>query len=133
MPPKRTTLYHVTLTSNVAKIKKRGLLLMQKTNWVKAGSGARYGGGEIFAFEDIADAIRWTTKVDWSLHKEWGTGKVSIVVFETDLANWEEDDADPFGRSSQTGRWLKSHAAVRPAQILRADPVTMDAIRNLIG
>jgi hypothetical protein len=69
--------------------------------------------------------------LDWSLHKDLGTGKVSIVVFDTDLADWEEDDADPFGRSGQAGRWLKSNTAVRPSQILRADPVTMDAIRNL--
>ena len=38
-----TTLYHVTKTTNVSKIKKRGIATMQSTNWVKAGSGASYG------------------------------------------------------------------------------------------
>ena len=128
----RAQLYHVTKTSNVGKIRKKGILPMQPTNWAQSGSRKRYGNiGEIFAFDSPADAIRWAAKWDWSLSQDLGSGKVSIVVFDTDLDDWEEDTADPLGQASNEGRWLKSHKSVKPKQILRADEVTFAAIRNL--
>jgi len=127
----RTVLYHVTQTSNVPKIIKRGIKTMQTTNWVKAGTRERYGDGEIFAFEELTDAIRWATNYNWSLTKSWANFKVSIVEFNTDIDLWEEDTADPVSRSGQTGRWLKSNTSVKPVQILRADPLTMNDIKSL--
>ena len=129
-----TTLYHVTKTTNVSKIKKRGIATMQSTNWVKAGSGARYGNiGEIFAFEDPADAVRWAAKWDWEISRNMGSGKVSIVAFETDIDAWKEDTADPLSRASYKGRWLKSRISVPPEQIIRSDKVTLVAIKNALS
>ena len=130
---KHQTLYHVTPTKNVGKIKKRGIAPMQPTNWVQSGSGARYGNiGEIFAFEHPADAIQWAAKMDWSLFKSMGSGKISVVVFEADMDAWEEDTADPIGQAGRRGRWLKSRVGVRPEQVVRADKVTLLSIQNAL-
>lgn len=125
------TLYHVTKTSSVPKIKKRGILPLQTSNWVQAGSGERYGGGEIFAFERIEDAIRWGARWDWELTKNLGSGKVSIVEFSVNLDDWEEDTADPLSQASRKGRWLKSRRGVKPEQILRTTRVTVEHVRAI--
>ena len=63
-------IYHVTHTYNVPKIKKKGIILFQKSNWIKM-TGERYmgatGGKElpgVFAFSHKKDAIKWASKMD---------------------------------------------------------------------
>ena len=123
-------LYHVTLTASVPSIERKGILLMQPSNWVKAGSKDRYGTG-IFAFEHINDAIRWAAKWDWDINKTMGSGKISIVVFESDPSEWDIDTADPIGQVGAEGKWLNKHGVVKPEEIKKIVPVTMDMIRGL--
>lgn len=126
-----TTLYHVTLTKNVPGIQAKGILPMQPTNWVQAGNKSRYGGGEIFAFEQFEDAIRWASKWDWDLHTAMGSGKISVITFETDISAWEVDTADPLTQSSSKGKWLKAkYTMVAPAQIKEVTPITAKIIRD---
>jgi hypothetical protein len=135
-------LYHVTRTASVSKIRKKGILPMQASNWVLAGSGKRYGSGEVFAFEAVEDAILWAAKWDWILSKTLGSGEVSIIEFfatPVDLetmgifekaGGWKVDDADPVSQASSKGHWLKSMMAVSPAQIIGVTAVTLDHIRE---
>jgi hypothetical protein len=129
---KNDTLYHVTLTSNIDKIKKAGLLMMQKSNWVKAGDKERYGNGEIYAFDHMSDAIRWAAKWDWDLNKTIGSGKVSIITFNDDKSLWVEDDSDPLAHAGSFGKWFKKVGRVSPDAIQDIVPVTPAAIRSII-
>jgi hypothetical protein len=73
--------YHVTLKENVSGISDKGILPLRPSNWIQAGTGERYGNGEIFAFEELEDAVRWATKWDWDLNYKTGTGDIAIVPF----------------------------------------------------
>ena len=77
------TLYHVTQTKNIPKIKAKGILMMQPTNWLQAGSKERYGSGDVFAFDHLEDAVRWAAKWDWELFNKMGSGNISIIKFMT--------------------------------------------------
>lgn len=126
------TLYHVTLTKNIPGIKKKGIVLLRPTNWVKAGSKERYGDGSIFSFEKINDAIKWAAKWDWDLNKQIGTGKVSIIVFTSDSSKWTIDLADPISQAGEEGSWLKSFNAVPPKNIKEVIPVTSDLVKQMM-
>ena len=119
-------LYHVTETRNVSKIKKKGLLGMQPSNWVQAGSGERYGNGEIYAFENVEDALRWALKFDWEVSKGLGSGKVSVVEIKPDGIEWEVDKNDPLGQAAAKGKWLKRTHVVDPKYIGKSIKVTQD-------
>ena len=124
-------LYHVTFAKNVPKIRRRGLLLMQPSLWVKASDRSRYGRGEIFAFESATDAVRWAAKMDWELNRNMGTGDVVVVAFDGGDRRWAVDESDPLSQAGGEGRWLKSDAAVPPAAILRVHPVTLALVRQV--
>lgn len=125
-------LYHVTYTDRVAKIKSQGILPMQTTNWVRQGDGKRYGEGDVFAFTDLIDAIRWAGKMDWDFNKSMGTGKISIVKFAPNKSNkWKKDIADPLSQASSNGSWLKMPGKVEPSQIVSVTPVTQDLIKSV--
>jgi hypothetical protein len=116
-------LYHVALTANAPKIQAKGILTMQSTNWVRAGDKTRYGGGEIYAFEDERDAHRWAAKMGWELFKNFTSGKVSVVKF-TGRGKWTEDKNDPISQAGSHGRWLKSNDPVPAADIIDTTAVT---------
>jgi hypothetical protein len=126
------TLYHVTLTKNVKKIQSKGILPLQTSNWVQAGTGERYGGGYIFAFEYLIDAARWAAKWDWEISHKMGSGKVSVMTFTDDVNDWETDDADPLGQSSARGKWMKKHGHVPPQNIKSVQPATMDLLKTAV-
>jgi len=126
------TLYHVTQTKNIPKIKAKGILMMQPTNWLQAGSKERYGSGDVFAFDHLADAVRWAAKWDWELFKNMGSGNISIVKFESPMDPWKVDDADPLSQASNKGRWLKAATRVTPNQILDIIPVTNALIKEML-
>jgi hypothetical protein len=67
-------LYHVTHSAKSAKIQREGLRPMQTSNWKKAGSGERYGRGEVHAFEFPEDARRWAAKMEWDVYHSTGSG-----------------------------------------------------------
>jgi len=123
-------MYHVTLTKKVPRIKKLGITSMNPTNFAK-GSGERYGEiGEIYAMSSKKDAIRWSVKWDWEWFKELGSGKVSIVTFKDDPNEWEIDHSDPISQSGNEGEWFKKKPGlVKPEQISKAEPVTLDMIK----
>ena len=125
------TLHHVTFTDKVPQIQKEGLKPFQTTNW-KTGFGDRYGEGEIYAFENMIDAVRWAAKMDWDFHEDLGTGKISIVKFAEGL-DWEIDENDPISQSGREGDWLKRMHAVRPDEILDVVTVTPEMIKTLVN
>jgi len=121
--------YHVTQTNNVGKIKKNGIIPFQTSNWIK-GTGERYGNGEVFVFEKLKDAIRWSGKMDWEQNKEMGTGKISVVEVK-DTSDWDTDSADPLGQAASDGKWLKRMKAVSPDDIGKSFAVTIDKIKKV--
>jgi hypothetical protein len=126
-------LYHVTLTKYLPAIRREGLAPMKTSNWRKGGaSGARYGQGEVYAFEDKHDALRWAANWDWSISQTWGSGGLAIVEIENAFDDWELDVADPLQQMQSGGRWLKRASAIGPEHIVRADVFTpADAQRYL--
>jgi hypothetical protein len=68
--------------------------------------------------------------MDWELNRGNGTGKVSIIEFTSD-ETWDVDDADPLSQAGSKGRWLKSTLPVKATNITKAEPVTLDMLREL--
>lgn len=127
-------LYHVTFTKNVDDIFAKGIMPLQTSNWIKAGSGTRYGNGEIFAFENYEDAARWAARMDWDVNKETGSGKISIVRFgNNDSEEWTEDLSDPMSQAGSKGRWLKCDRMVSANLIIDAAPVTLGITKSLVA
>ena len=128
-------MFHVTLASSVPGIRKEGIVPLKPSNWVKSGTGERYGDGQIFTFTNKADAVRWAGKMDFDLHGAMGTGKVFVLDLygEDGLENWQVDSADPLGQAGNRGKWMKRNAGVRPENIIRGYPVTSDIIRSVIA
>jgi len=124
------TLYHVTQTKNVNSIKQKGILLLQPSNWIQAGSKERYGDGSIFAFEDMGDAVRWAAKWDWDLNKNIGTGKISVLSFVSNKKDWKADVADPIGQAGAKGKWLKNIRSVPAKDIKSSIPVTLELVKQ---
>ena len=124
-------LYHVTFTESVPKIQAKGILPLQSSNWVQAGSKQRYGSGEIFAFDNAVDAIRWASRMDWDFHQQIGSGKISIITFVSDQP-WEIDTSDPLGQASATGHWLKRRRFVPAEDIISATTLTSEMARKQI-
>ena len=110
-------LYHVTTTKNASKIKKKGIVPMQPTNWVD-GSGDRYGEGEIYAFDHIEDALRWAAKMDWDFNKKMGSGDISIIKFKND-GDWDVDTNDPLSQAANKGKWYKKMEMVPANKIVK--------------
>jgi hypothetical protein len=98
---------------------------------VKAGSGERYGNGEVFAFEHWEDAVCWAVRMDWGLNKTTGSGKVSILWIMRQ-GEWEADDSDSLSQLGAKGLWFKSHVPVPPDCILSHYPVTVDIVQQLV-
>lgn len=126
---KGKSFYHVTQTKNADKIRKKGLLPLQKSNWVKSGDKSRYGGGNVFVFENPEDAVRWAAKMDWEFNGKWGSGNISIVeVKPSAKSNWVEDTADPLTQAAYKGKWLKKMEAVPSEDIGRTVEFTKDML-----
>ena len=124
-------LYHVTTTANAEKIRHKGILPLQTSNWVKGSpDGERYGAGEIFAFEHKSDAVRWAGKMDWDFNQAFGTGKISIVEFLADDDSWNIDTADPLGQVGAAGKWFKRRKHVAAGLIQNIYPVTIEMIKS---
>jgi hypothetical protein len=123
-------LYHVTHVKTVPKIRKSGLKPMQTSNWVQAASQERYGAGEIYAFENHRDALRWAAKMDWDFYKEMGSGNIVIISF-TNKGEWEVDDASPLDQSGHQGRWFKQYIGVPPEDILNIETFGPEHIAEL--
>jgi GNAT superfamily N-acetyltransferase len=126
-------LYHVTQTEKVPAIQAKGILPLQPSNWVKGESDERYGEGEIFAFNNPIDAVRWAGKMDWDFNKSMGTGKISVVSFTPGKEKWVQDTADPMGQAGAQGKWLKAVGAIKPEQIVGVTPVTSDLIKAVVA
>jgi hypothetical protein len=122
-------IYHVTHTDRLPKIRKSGLLPMQTSNWVKAANNERYGAGEVFAFTNKQDAIRWAARMDWEFNKGMGTGKVSILTMRQE-GDWEDDTADPLSQAGNQGKWIKRIGKVSPENIVEIEPLTSELIKS---
>lgn len=124
-------MFHVTHTKLVDKIKKKGLLMMQTSNWVRAGDRDRYGAGEIYAFEKEADAKRWAARMDWEFNRTMGSGKISIIKMKSSKG-WRVDDNDPLSQASAEGKWLKREGRVPAEEIVSHEPFTAEMGRALV-
>lgn len=125
-------LYHATWTKTIRRIRKRGLLCMQTSNWVDA-TRQRQGNGWIYAFTDKRDAVRWASKMEWDHYRATGTGKTVVLTLETYGPNWEPDQADPLTRVSYAGGWLRTCHHVPAPCIVAAETVTPAMVRDLIA
>ena len=127
------TLYHVTHTRLVRRIQRDGLLTLQTSNWSNGAGEPHYGGGAIHAFESRMDALRWAAKMDWLLHKESGSGRISIIAFEPpDVIQWDDDFNDTLSQMGRQGSWLKTFVPVPPAAIRSSEQFTQDLARQLV-
>jgi len=122
--------YHITFTKNTAAVERKGILPMQTSNWTQASDGSRYGGGYIFAFDSLHDAIRWAFKMDWEFNTKMGSGKISIVEFD-DPDGWEEDEADPLSQMMNKGKWWKREKMISPKVIKGFKQIDMDMIKSI--
>ena len=97
-------LYHVTFTKNVPRIKEKGLLQFETSNWVRGKGGERYNeDAGVFAFDHPEDAFRWAFKMQWEFKED-----ISIVRLNVG-EDWEDDPAvDPISMASNKGRALRS-------------------------
>jgi hypothetical protein len=124
-------LYHVTFTRRIPKIKKEGILTGKRANWSKAISGAKYGKGEVNAFDNFNDACRWAFKMDWEFFSKSGSGNISIIKFRPSPYQWSVDkESDPLSQSSYKGDWLKSTLPVRPENIVSVTPFTHEILKK---
>src|SRR5271170_1949075 len=124
--------YHVTQTAKVPKIKQEGIVPLQSSNWVKGKGGDRYGEGEIYACDNLRDAVRWGAKMDWDFNHEMGSGKISIIAFEAGNAKWEVDENDPIQQMQNKGHWMKLVGNVKPAQITKVVPININMTRAVV-
>jgi hypothetical protein len=113
------TTYHVTETCLVARIQRQGLRTLQPSNWTNA-AGERLGGGAIHAFENETDAHRWAAKMDWDMHQQVGSGKISILTITSVCIQWDPDFNDILTRAAYRGQWLKCFQPVPPECIVGA-------------
>lgn len=130
--PVPETMYHVTLTARVDNIKKKGLLRMQTSNWVRAADGERYGAGEVYAFTHLSDALRWAAKMDYTFTRKIGSGEISVIEFKTNPGSkWDIDENDPLSQAGNKGAWVKSIYPVPADHIINAYPLTKEMVKSL--
>ncbi len=90
-------LYHVTYTKNVPRIKEKGLLQFEPSNWIRGEGGKRYNeDAGIFAFEHPEDAFRWAFKMQWDMEDDNDISIIRLNIGE----HWEDDPA------GETMKWL---------------------------
>lgn len=100
--------YHVTFTENVPKIKAKGLIPLQTSNWA-TGDGERYNKeGGVFAFAHPEDAYKWAFKTNWEFKKP-----VSILRF-LKTNQWEKDPSADIMLQTGRGDALRSMSAIGP-------------------
>lgn len=106
---------------------------MQTSNWVKTKDKSRYGEGQVYAFSNVHDAVKWAAKMDWEFNREIGSGKISILKIK-DTGGWEQDPAQagsPLESMDAKGQWLRRYKMVPPADIVSSIPVTLDLTRKM--
>ena len=108
-------LFHVTFTKNVPRIKEKGLLQFQQSNWVRGEGGKRYNEeAGVFAFTHPEDAFRWAFKMQWDMEDK----DISIVRLNM-AADWEDDPAiDPISMGTKKGRALRSRRDRKAEEII---------------
>jgi hypothetical protein len=126
------TRYHVTKTKLVRRIKTQGLRVLQPSNWVN-GNGERYGGGAIHAFQSRFDALRWASRMDWEMHRETGSGKISILTIEGDQNQWDTDFNDTLSQLGSHAQWVKTFTSVPAGCILASEPFTPAMAKQLVA
>lgn len=127
-------LYHVTHTHHVDSIKKHGLNPMGgPSNWIKAGTGERYGKGEIYTFTHHEDAKRWAMNMDWHHHQGMGTGKVSIIKMKHPTNHpFEKDENDPLEVMTRKGPAYKSMKRIDQKHIVGVQKFDLAALKEEI-
>jgi hypothetical protein len=88
-------------------------------------SDSRYGSGEIYAFEDRKDAIKWGLKMEWEFYKKFGEGNIYLISL-LEKGEWEVDENDPPSHMSAEGKWLKKMEHVPTSDIIDFQPIDQE-------
>jgi hypothetical protein len=125
-------LYHVTHTHHVDSIKKNGLRPMGgPSNWVQAGTGERYGKGEVYTFTHHNDAKKWAMNMDWAHHQQLGSGNISIIHMKHPKDHpFEEDKNDPLEVMTRKGKALKTNKPISKEHIVGIHKFTADSLKE---
>ncbi len=116
-------LYHVTLTKNVAKIKKEGIVAKKKPTFTGAfGQDIRHHKGSIYAITDLENTYRWAHSLGWDSKES-----VSIIKFRSD-ADWEKDTHPQAGLTGNNS-WVYSDTSVKPEDIIEIKPFDPNKLR----
>ena len=131
-------LYHVTFAKNINKIKKKGLLQFQTSNWVKR-SGKRYNqDAGIFAFENARDAVSWASRMRWNF-------KEPVVIIRIEMEEfWDQDPSEElqigYGRAMRSDRNISADKIIdvidikTPAELgLNADEWIEMSVKKLMS
>lgn len=105
--------YHVTLKSNVASIKKKGIVPFQPSNWVD-GNGKRYNEeyAGVYAFSHPEDAFKWAFKMNWDFKKP--TSIIRIKKGES----WRRDPSGDIHLRMGKGKAMMSSKAIPSSDIV---------------
>jgi len=110
-------LYHVTYTKNVPRIKEKGLLQFEPSNWVRGEGGKRYNeDAGIFAFSHPEDAFRWAFKMKFEMEDK----DISIVCLNIGDTWGDDPSEDPIMALSNSGRSLRSQRNIKADRIVDA-------------
>ena len=110
--------FHVTFSSKIPSIRKRGLRQFETSNWKKAGTGRRYNeDAGLFAWENPKDALYWAKKMEFEFPGE----AISILRIKGGK-HWGDDPAEEFtsGLVNLRGKSLRSmQMSVAPEEVLK--------------
>ena len=125
-------LYHVTHSHHVESIRKHGLNPMGgPSNWVKAGTGERYGKGEVYTFTHHNDAKKWAINMDWAHHQQLGSGNISIIHMKHPKDHpFEEDKNDPLEVMTRKGKALKTTKRIDQSHIVHVQKFDSSALKE---
>lgn len=125
-------LYHVTHSHHVESIRKHGLNPMGgPSNWVKAGTGERYGKGEVYTFTHHNDAKKWAMNMDWAHHQQLGSGNISIIHMKHPKDHpFEEDKNDPLEVMTRKGKALKTTKRIDQSHIVHVQKFDSSALKE---
>ena len=107
------TYYHATHKDNLSSIRKNGITPQEKTS-TTARDGSRLSStSKIHVCREKKYAILWGAKLDYNLHKKFGSGKMYVIT----IKNGKNEEPDKHWESM--GRWFK------------IDPTTKNDIKKI--
>jgi hypothetical protein len=118
-------LFHVTFKKTLPKIKKQGIRPQNFSLWTGAAGRHISEFGQVYAFSNINDAMRWAFK------QQWETKKPTVIVEFEDKnpGRWEPDTH--WQSCGAEGQWLKTFGMIKPEQLVAVHVVTPEDLKRL--